>query len=59
MSPHWPTYLIFHKFTTITMEVIITIGGLKLKVSKEPDHKQIFVRGHFRVIGDRKIYVRP
>ena len=41
------------------MEVIITFGGLKLKVSKEPEHKPVFVRGHFRVIGDRKIYVRP
>ena len=39
------------------MEVRITIGGLELKVSFE--RKQIYVRGHLRMINGRKVYVKP
>ena len=39
------------------MEVRITFGGLELKVSFE--RKQIYVRGHFRMINGRRVFVSP
>ena len=41
------------------MKILIEFGGLKLKVSYEPCRNLIFVRGHFRMAGDKIIYVKP
>ncbi len=41
------------------MEVNIALGGLKLKVSCEIIRKPVLVRGHFRVVNGRKVYVKP
>lgn len=41
------------------MKVIIEFGGLRLKVSCERIPKPVFVRGHFKVINGRSVYVRP
>lgn len=41
------------------MEVSITVGGLKLKVSCEIYSKSVFVRGHYKVINGKWVYVKP
>ncbi|MCQ2160023.1 MAG: hypothetical protein MJY97_02925 [Bacteroidales bacterium] len=41
------------------MEVTIAFCGLKLKVSYEPVRKPVLVRGHFRVVNGKKVYVKP
>ena len=49
----------YPKFIAKKMEVNIAFGGLRLKVNCEINRKPIFVRGHFRVVGGRKVYVKP
>ena len=41
------------------MKVILKVIGLKLKVSYEPVRKPVLVRGHFRVVNGKKVYVKP
>lgn len=41
------------------MEICFALGGLKLKVSYEPVRKPVLVRGHFRVVNGKKVYVKP
>ena len=55
----WPTISTLPVLIAMKMEVYFTFGGLKLKVSIEPVRKPVFVRGHFRVTGGKKVHVKP
>lgn len=41
------------------MEITFALSGLKLKVSCEIIRKSIFVRGHFKVVNGKVVYVKP
>ena len=43
----------------VNITLKFSIGEFICKDSKEPAPKLSYVRGHFRVVNDKKVYIKP